>query len=149
MLGEHAKKELITGEKPRTSGKKHGDKTLSKEAKISGDKHKEDKEESLKKGDKKKKKMKKVVYYETDSSTPSTSDAESTSSKCQERKKYSMIPFLYPHIPKRGLLGHRTLAYVSLIPIFPETFGQGHSSRTQSCLARRDEEEGYYTGSTR
>jgi hypothetical protein len=48
---------------------------LSKEAKISGDKHKENKEESTgslnshkKMGDKKKKKMKKVVYYEIDSS---------------------------------------------------------------------------------
>jgi hypothetical protein len=57
------------------------------EAKISGDKHKEDKDESAgsvkshKNGDKKKKKMKKVVFYETDSSTPSTSNAESTSSK--------------------------------------------------------------------
>jgi hypothetical protein len=49
---------------------------------TSGDKQKEDKEESIgsvkshKKGDKKKKKMKKVVYYETDSSTLSTSDVE-------------------------------------------------------------------------
>jgi hypothetical protein len=45
-------------------GKKHEDKTPSKEAKISGDKHKDDKEESTdainslkKKGNKKKKKM--------------------------------------------------------------------------------------------
>jgi hypothetical protein len=44
--------------------------------------------------------MKKVVYYETDSSMPSTSDVESTSSKCQERKKYSKIPLRYPRIPK-------------------------------------------------
>jgi hypothetical protein len=43
----------------------------------------------------KKKKMKKVVYYETDSSSPSTSgsDAASITSKCQERKKYSKIPY--------------------------------------------------------
>jgi hypothetical protein len=41
-----------------------------------------------------------VVYYETDSSTPSTSDAELTSSKHQEHKKYSKIPLPYPHIPK-------------------------------------------------
>jgi hypothetical protein len=88
MLGEHAKKELITGEKPGSLGKKNECKTPSKKA---SDKRKEDKEESAcsnkshKKGDKK---MKKVVYYETDSSTPSTSNAESTSSKCQERKKY-------------------------------------------------------------
>jgi hypothetical protein len=48
--------------------------------------------------------MKKVVYYETSSSTPSTSDAESTSSKRQERKKHSKIPLHYPRIPKRAPL---------------------------------------------
>jgi hypothetical protein len=58
MTIEHAKKELITGEKPRYSGKKNEGKTPSKEV---GDKHKEHKEESAdsikshKKGDKKKK----------------------------------------------------------------------------------------------
>jgi hypothetical protein len=104
---EHAKKELNTGEKPGSLGKKNEGKTPSKEA---GDKHKGDKDESVgsikshKKGDKKKKKMKKVVYYETDSSTPSTSDAESTSSKRQEHKKYSKIPLRYPCIPKRAPL---------------------------------------------
>jgi hypothetical protein len=46
MSGEHAKKELATREKPRSSWKKHEAKTSSKEANISGDKHKEDKEES-------------------------------------------------------------------------------------------------------
>ena len=107
MSGEHTKKELITGEKPGSSGKKNEGKTSSKEA---GDKRKEDKEESVgsmkshKKGDNKKKKMKKVVYYETDSSTPSTSDAESTYSKCQEHKKYSKILLRYPQIPKRAPL---------------------------------------------
>jgi hypothetical protein len=86
MSGEHAKKELITEEKPGSSRKEIEGKTPSKEA---DDKHKEDKDESAssikshKKGDKKKKKKKKVVYYETDSSTPSTFDAESTSSKRQ------------------------------------------------------------------
>jgi hypothetical protein len=109
MSGEHAKKELITGE--RSLVKKHEDKTPSKEAKMSSDKHKEDKEESAgsikshnKKGDEKKRKMKKVVYYETESSTPSTSNTESTSSKRQERKKYSNIPLRYARIPKRAPL---------------------------------------------
>jgi hypothetical protein len=107
MSGEHAKKELMTEEKPGSSRKKNEGKTPSKEA---GDKHKEDKDEpassinSHKKGDKKKKKMKKVVYYETDSSTPSTSEAESTSSKRQECKKYSKIPLRYPRISKRAPL---------------------------------------------
>jgi hypothetical protein len=43
MSGEHAKKEFITEEKPRSLGKKNEGKTPSKEA---GDKHKQDKEES-------------------------------------------------------------------------------------------------------
>jgi hypothetical protein len=103
MSGEHAKREMVTGEKPRSSGKKNEERTLSKEV---DDKHKEYKEESAgsikshRKGDKKKKKMKKVVYYETDSSSPSTSGTESTSSKRQERKKYSKTPLRYPRIPK-------------------------------------------------
>jgi hypothetical protein len=72
MSGEHAKKEVPTREMPDSLGKKHEVKTPSKEAKIYGDKNKEDKEESANsinlhktKGDKKKNKMKKVVYYET------------------------------------------------------------------------------------
>jgi hypothetical protein len=107
MSGEHTKREMITGEKPGSLGKKNEEKTSSKEA---GHKHMEDKYESVgsikshKKGDKKKKKMKKVIHYETDSSTPSTSGAESTSSNCQERKKYSKIPLHYPRISKRAPL---------------------------------------------
>jgi hypothetical protein len=99
MPGEHAKKELMTGEKLGSSGKKNEGMTPSKEA---GDKRTEDKEESTgsikshKKGDKKKTKMKNVVYYETDSSMPSTSDAELTSSKHQECNKYNKIPLRYP-----------------------------------------------------
>jgi hypothetical protein len=98
---------LITWEKLRSSGKKNEGKTPSKET---DNKHKEDKDESAgsikshKKADMKKKKRKKVVYYETDSSTPSTSGAESTSSKLQERKKYSKIPLCYPRIPKHAPL---------------------------------------------
>ena len=73
MSGEHAKREMVTEEKPRSSGKTNEKRTSSKEA---GDKHKEHKEESTgsikshRKGNKKKKKMKKVAYYETDSSSP-------------------------------------------------------------------------------
>jgi hypothetical protein len=79
MSGEHAKKEMISREKPGSSGKKNEGKTTP--SKETDDKHKEDKDESAgsikshKKGNKKKKKMKKVVYYETDSSMPSTSEA--------------------------------------------------------------------------
>jgi hypothetical protein len=53
--------------------------------------------------------MKKVVYYETDSSSPSTSGAESTTSKCQEWKKYSKMSLRYPRIPK-----HAPLLFVPL-----------------------------------
>jgi hypothetical protein len=104
MSGEHAKREMVTREKLGSLVKKNEEKTLSRET---GHKHKEEKDESTgsikshKSGDKKKKKMKKVVYYETDSSTPSTSSAESISSKCQELKKYSKIPLRHPRISKR------------------------------------------------
>jgi hypothetical protein len=45
MSGEHDKKELITGEKLGSLGKKYEGKTPSKEANVFGDKHKEYKEE--------------------------------------------------------------------------------------------------------
>jgi hypothetical protein len=101
MSGDHAKREIMTGEKPASSGR-----TLSRE---SGNKYKEESSSSIKshrKGDKKKKKkMKKVVYYETDSSSPSTSGSESsTTSKRHERKKYSKLPLRYPRISKRAPL---------------------------------------------
>ena len=97
MSGDHAKREIVTGEKPTGSGR-----TLSRE---SGNKHKEESSSSIKshrRGDKKKK-MKKVVYYETDSSSLSTSgsDAPSVTSKRHERRKFSKIPLRYPHISKR------------------------------------------------
>jgi CII-binding regulator of phage lambda lysogenization HflD len=95
MSGDHAKKEIMTGEKAASSGR-----TLSRE---SDNKNKEESSSSIKshrKGDKKKK-MKKVVYYETDSSSPSTSSYESsTTSKHHERKKYSKMPLRYPRISK-------------------------------------------------
>jgi hypothetical protein len=98
MSGDHAKREIVTGDKPAGSGK-----TLSRE---SGNKYKEESSSSIKshwRGDKKKKKMKKVVYCETDSSSPSTSDTESsTTSKRHERKKYSKMLLRYPHISKRA-----------------------------------------------
>jgi transposase InsO family protein len=100
MSGEHAKREMVTGEKPEGSGRKNEEWTPSKET---DKKHKEESAFSIKshrKGDKNKKKMKKVVYYETDYSSPSTSGTESTTSKHQERKKYSKMPLCYPHIPK-------------------------------------------------
>jgi hypothetical protein len=94
MSGDHAKKEVMTGEKPATS---HG-KAPSRESGSKGTSH----NKSHRSGDKKKK-MKKVVYYETDSSSPSTSgfDAPSVTSKRHERKKFSKIPLRYPRISKR------------------------------------------------
>jgi hypothetical protein len=100
MSGEHAKREIVTGDKPASSGR-----TLLRE---SGHKHKEESSSSNKthrKGDKKKK-MKKVVYYETNSSSPSTSSTSDSSvaSKRHERKKYSKMTLHYPHISKRAPL---------------------------------------------
>jgi hypothetical protein len=91
MFGDHAKREIVTGDKP------------------AGNKYKKESSSSIKshrRGDKKKKKkMKKVVYYETDSSSPSTSGTESsTTSKRHERKKYSKMPLRYPRILKRAPL---------------------------------------------
>ena len=98
MSGDHAKGEIITGEKPTGSGR-----TLSRD---SGNTYKEESSSSIKshrRGDKKK--MKKVVYYKTDSSSPSTSGSESsTTSKRHERKKYSKMPLRYFHISKRAPL---------------------------------------------
>jgi hypothetical protein len=99
MHGDHAKTEIMTGEKAASSGR-----TLSRE---SGNKHKEESSSSIKshRGGDKKKKMKKVVYYETDSSSPSTSSSESSvASKRHERKKYSKMPLCYPRISKHAPL---------------------------------------------
>ena len=99
MSGEHAKKEMETGDKPATS---HG-KASSEESrnKKKGKEKKASSHKSHRSGDKKKK-MRKVVYYETDTSSPSTSgsDAPSVTSKRHERKKFSKIPLRYPRIPK-------------------------------------------------
>jgi hypothetical protein len=96
MSGDHAKREIVTGDKPASPGRTH--------SRESGHKHKEESSSSIKsyrRGDKKKK-MTKVVYYETDSSSPSTSGSDSsTTSKRHERKKYSKMPLRYPRISKR------------------------------------------------
>jgi hypothetical protein len=96
MSGEHAKRDIVTGDKPASSGR-----TLSRE---SDHKHKEESSSSNKthqKGDKNKK-MKKVVYYKTNFSSPSTSSSSDSSvaSKRHERKKYSKMPLCYPCISK-------------------------------------------------
>jgi hypothetical protein len=95
MSGDHAKKEMVTGDKSATS---HG-KAPSGESRNKG-KEKESSSHKLHWSGDKKKKMRKVVYYETDSSSPSTSgsDVPSITSK---RKKYSKIPLRYPRISKR------------------------------------------------
>jgi hypothetical protein len=100
MSKDHAKREIVIGDKPGSSGK-----TLSL---GSGHKHKQESSSSTKthrKGDKKKM-MKKVVNYETDSSSPSTSSSSDSSvaSKRHERKKYSKMPLRYPHISKHAPL---------------------------------------------
>jgi hypothetical protein len=100
MSGEHAKREIMIGDKPASSGR-----TLSRE---SGHKHKEESSSSNKthrEGDKKKK-MKKAVYYETDSSSPSmsSSSVSSVASKRHERNKYSKMPLRYSRVSKRAPL---------------------------------------------
>jgi hypothetical protein len=99
MLGDHAKREIETGNKPASLGK-----APSSE---SGNKAKEGSPPSIKShrsGDKKKK-MKKVVYYETDSSSPSTSSFEaSVASERHESKKYSKMHLRYPRISMRAPL---------------------------------------------
>jgi hypothetical protein len=97
MLGAHAKKEMVIGEKPATShGKAPSGESANKKREESPPRAK-----SHRSGDKKKK-MKKVVYYETDSSSPSTSgsDTPSVTSKRHEHKKFSKIPLRYPRISK-------------------------------------------------
>jgi hypothetical protein len=99
MSGDHAKREMETGDKPTTS---RGS-TSSEESRNKG-KGKEKKSSSHKshRSSGKHKKMRKVVYYKTDTSSPSTSgsDAPSVTSKRHERKKYSKIPLRYPCISK-------------------------------------------------
>jgi hypothetical protein len=97
MLGDHAKKEIVSG----------GDKSTSHVKAPSGESNNKVKgsashTKSHRSGEKKKK-MNKAVYYETDSSSPSTSgsDAPSVTSKRHERKKFSKIPLCYPRISKR------------------------------------------------
>jgi hypothetical protein len=94
MSGDHAKKEMVTSEKPATS---HG-KAPSGESgnKVNGSPSHNKSQRS----GKKKKKMKKVVYYETHSSSLSTSGSD-TSSVTSKRKKFSKIPLRYPRISKR------------------------------------------------
>jgi hypothetical protein len=91
MSGDHAKKEMVTGDKPVTS---HG-KAPSGESHNKG-KEKESPSHKSHRSGEKKKKMRKVVYYET--------DAPSVTSKRHERKKFSKIPLHYPHISKRTTL---------------------------------------------
>jgi hypothetical protein len=101
MSGDHAKKEMVTGDKPVTS---HG-KTSSEEShnKRKGKGKVESSSHKTHQSGQKKKKMRKIVYYETDTSSASTSgfDAPSITSKRHERKKFSKIPLHYPRISKR------------------------------------------------
>jgi hypothetical protein len=105
MSGSHAKKEMVTDEKPATSHGKASSGESGNKMKGSPSHNK-----SHRSGEKKKK-MKKVVYYETDSSSPSTSDSDalSVTSKRHERKKFSKIPLRYPRISK-----HTPLLFIPL-----------------------------------
>jgi hypothetical protein len=102
MSGDHAKKDMVIGEKPATS---HGKAPSGESAnKVKGTPSHNKSHRSSKK----KKKMKKVVYYEIDSSSPSTSgsDTPSVTSKRHERKKFSKTPYA-------------TLAFLNILLYFP------------------------------
>ena len=76
MSGDHAKREMETGDKPTTS---HGKASLEESRKKGkGKEKKASSHKSHRSGDKKKK-MRKVVYYETDISSPSTSGSDAPS----------------------------------------------------------------------
>jgi hypothetical protein len=102
MSGAHAKKEMVTDEKPATS---HG-KAPSGE---SGNKKREESPPHVKShrsGDKKKK-MKKVVYYEIDSSSPSTFGSDTPSVGTD-------IPRVHwkskrPHERPKGPINHKVI----------------------------------------
>jgi hypothetical protein len=97
MSGDHAKKEMVTGEKPATS---HGKAPSGESYNKKKGKEKESPSHKSRRSGDKKKKMRKVVYYETDTSSPSTSgsDTPSVTSKRHERKKFSKTPLRYPRI---------------------------------------------------
>ena len=98
MSGDHAKKEMVTGEQPATS---HGKAPTGESYNKGKGKEKESPSHKSHRSSDKKKKMRKVVYYETDSSSPSTSSSESSVAfKRHERKKYSKMPLRYPRISK-------------------------------------------------
>ena len=96
MSGEHAKKEMETGDKPATShGKASSGESRNKEKRKEKKKEKKTSSHKSHRSGDKIEKMRKVVYYETDTSTTSTSDSDapSVTSKRQERKKFSKIPY--------------------------------------------------------
>jgi hypothetical protein len=88
MSGEHAKREMETGDKPISDKPttSHG-KASSEESrnKKKGKEKKSSSHKSHRSGDKKKK-MRKVVYYETDTSSPSTSGSDALSHPVLEGK---------------------------------------------------------------
>jgi hypothetical protein len=102
MSGDHAKKEMVIGEKPATSHEK----APSKE---SGNKKKEGSPSRIRthKDGEKKKKMKKVVYYETDSSSPSTSGSDAGSSLLSAKSARSIVRSPYA-----------TLAFLDILHYF-------------------------------
>jgi hypothetical protein len=102
MSGDHAKKDMVTSEKPATSHGKAPSGESGNKVKGSPSHNK-----SHRSG-KKKKKMKKVVYYKTDSLSPSTSgsDAPSVTSKRHEHKNLVRSPYA-------------TLACINILLYFP------------------------------
>jgi hypothetical protein len=103
MSGDHAKEEMVTGEKPATS---HG-KAPSGESRNKGKEKESPSHKSRRSGDKKKK-MRKVVYYETDSSSPSTSGSDTPSVTSKRHEPRSLVRFPYA-----------TLTFLNVLHYFP------------------------------
>jgi hypothetical protein len=98
MSGDHAKREIMTGDKFASSGR-----TLSRE---SSNKHKEESSSPIKshRKDDKKKKMKKWSTTRPTLCHPPHQAPTRSSLLSHERKKYSKMPLQYPRISKRAPL---------------------------------------------
>ena len=92
MSGDHAKKEMGTGEKPITS---HGKAPSGESYNKGKGKEKESPSHKSRRSGDKKKKMRKVVYYETDSSSPSTSGSDTPSVTSKAMSARSLVRFPY------------------------------------------------------
>jgi hypothetical protein len=95
MLGDHAKKEMETDEKPTTSNEKalSGESRNKKKRKEKKKEKKTSSHKSHRSSDKIKK-TRKVVYYETDTSSPSTSGSVAPSITSKSARSLVRSPYI-------------------------------------------------------